>query len=94
MTFTFKRDNEGRETVYADGVLIATISNTETFADAHYRMEHVGQHQAATSAVIADAMDRAWAKNFWPNFMEHRRQAARGEAIVHRYDELSVEVSA
>jgi hypothetical protein len=92
MQFTFKRDGYGHERVYVGDVCVATIPPTESYADAHRNLQNTGNVPGATIWNLAEAMDRAWAANFWPNFMEHRRQKLAGVEVTARYDEVTVEV--
>jgi hypothetical protein len=83
MEFTFKRDEEGKERIYCKGIKVGEVVQ---------RVQTSLEVPGVTVDHIDAAIDLAWAMNFWPNFMTHRRQAMSGVKIEERVDEVTVDV--
>lgn len=62
MLFTFKRDDEGRETVHVGDVLVATTRPEDDRAEDFTRVGHV---DGVTDTKIAAAIERADEAGFW-----------------------------
>jgi hypothetical protein len=62
MTFTFKRDEEGRETISVDGVAVARLPEDLRFKFKWAMMAHV---DGVTHDNIDDAIERAEQRGFW-----------------------------